>query len=325
MAPHADTPEGPEGQGRTLRVEPAEAGRRLDVFLAERLGLSRAQVRRLLGRGSVEVAGRTARERDKGRTLAAGDALTVAPFRTAGAQRVRPEPELPLRVVARGPGWLGVDKPAGTAMHPFEEEETGTLLGAVVARHPEVQGVGEGGLRSGIVHRLDVDTSGVVLVASEQAVWQRLRRAFQEQRVEKVYRAVVAGRVETPGRADVGVCMARHRPARVRIVDEAERAAARGVWPVRMTWLPLEVRDASSLVEVRPETGFLHQIRVVLANAGHPLLGDRSYAPPKIAAQAPRHLLHATRIAFEEILALGDVLDPCFSTEGEKASSRSIP
>ena len=168
------------------------------------------------------------------------------------------------------------------------------------------------------VYGFDVDTSGVVLVASEEAVWQRLRRAFREHRVEKVYRAVVAGRVEAPGAADLGVCMARHRPARVRVVPESEGASARGVWRVRMSWRPLEVRDDSSLLEVRPETGFLHQIRVVLAHAGHPLLGDRSYAPPEIAARAPRHLLHATRVAFEEILAEGDVPGPCFATAAEK-------
>jgi 23S rRNA pseudouridine1911/1915/1917 synthase len=318
MAKHADTPEIPEAEPRKLQVEAAAAGRRLDVFLAEKLGLSRAQVRRLLGRGSVAVAGRAARERDKGRTLAAGDQIIVAPYRAAEDQRVTPEPERPLVVLARGPGWLAVDKPAGVAMHPFEEDETGSLLGAVVARHPELQGVGEGGLKSGIVHRLDVDTSGVVLIATEEGTWRRLRQAFQEHRVEKVYRAIVAGRMETAGEADVGVCMARHRPAKVRIVDDAERARARGVWTVQMAWRPLEVRESTSLVEVRPLTGFLHQIRVVLAHAGHPLLGDRTYAPPEIASRASRHMLHATRVAYQEIVAFGDVPDPEFSTAGDE-------
>ena len=90
------------------------------------------------------------------------------------------------------------------------------VLGALSARHPEIHGVGEGGLRSGVVHRLDVDTSGVLLFATEEEVWQRLRRAFQTQRVEKVYRALVCGRLEHEGRAEGGRVMARHRPARVR-------------------------------------------------------------------------------------------------------------
>jgi 23S rRNA pseudouridine1911/1915/1917 synthase len=307
MAPHADTP-------RKLVVEASGAGSRLDVFLAERLGLSRAQARRLLRRGAVEVGGRTARERDKGRTLVEGDQLEVARFRSPEHQRIPPQPGAALSVLASGAGWLAVDKPAGTAVHPFDEEETGTVVGAVVARHPEVQGVGEGGLRSGVVHRLDVDTSGVLLVATEQTAWRRLRQAFQEHRVEKVYRALVAGRMKDEGYAEVGMCMARHRPARVRIVGDAEDA--RGVWRVRMSWRPLEVFDRASLVEVRPVTGFLHQIRAVLAQAGHPLLGDRIYAPPGVAAAAPRHMLHASRVAFEEIeaesplppdFALGDV------------------
>lgn len=296
MARLADAP-------RKLRVEAGEIGRRLDVFLAERLELSRAQVRRLLARSAVQVAGRTARARDKGRALAAGEVVEVAAFRAPEHQRIPPEPDAPLLVLARGPGWLAVDKPAGVPVHPFEEEETGTVLGAVAARHPEVQGVGEGGLRSGVVHRLDVDTSGVLLVATEEAAWRRLREAFRRHRVEKTYRALVAGRVEVAGSADLALCLARHRPARVRVVDEAEAADARGVWRVRMSWVPLEVFANASLLEVRPVTGFLHQIRVVLAHAGHPLLGDRTYARGAVADAAPRHMLHAARVAFEEVRA----------------------
>ena len=288
---------------QNFEVGARQAGRRLDLFLAESLGLSRAQARRLLARGAVLVAGRRASESEKGSTLAEGVSVVVEPFRRPDQQEARPEPDAGLVILAEGPGWLAVDKPAGTPVHPLREEETGTLLGAALARYPEMQGVGEGGLRSGVVHRLDVDTSGVLLLATREEVWQRLRGGFREHQVEKVYRAVVAGQLRERGSIAVGLAVARHRPARVRVVPESERARARGVRDVEMSWQPIDVRDDSTLVEVRPVTGFLHQIRVVMAHLGHPLLGDRSYARGAVAEAAPRHLLHALRVAYEDVVA----------------------
>jgi 23S rRNA pseudouridine1911/1915/1917 synthase len=286
---------------RTLSVSPEDTGRRLDLFLAEKLALSRAQVRRLLASGAVRLDGRAVGEAQKGERLAGGARLAVEPFRRAPEQRALPEPEAPLRVLAEGPGWLAVDKPAGTPVHPLREDETGTLLNAVIARCPELHGVGEGGLRSGVVHRLDVDTSGVLLVATRAQAWERLRRAFAEHRVEKVYRAIVLGRVLGAGHAELPLVTARHRPARVRVAEPTERA--RGARLAVTAWRPLEVFDAATLLEVRPRTGFLHQIRVTLAHLGFPVAGDRSYGPAEDATGAPRHMLHAARVAFEEISA----------------------
>jgi 23S rRNA pseudouridine1911/1915/1917 synthase len=289
--------------GQELRVDAAWAGRRLDLFLAERLGLSRSQARRLLARGAVTLDGRPLPASAKGMPLREGARLRVDRFERPGRERVRPEPQAPLLVLAEGPGWLAVDKPAGTPMHPLREGEPGTLLAAVAARHPGIQGVGEGGLRSGVVHRLDVDTSGVVLFATSEPAWQRLRRAFREHRVEKVYRALVRGRLSRERRVEACLVMARHRPARVRVVGPEEEALARGVWRCVTSVRPLEALRDATLVEARPQTGFLHQIRVVLAHLGHPLLGDAVYGGPAEAAAAPRHMLHARSLAFEEIFA----------------------
>jgi 23S rRNA pseudouridine1911/1915/1917 synthase len=167
--------------------------------------------------------------------------------------------------------------------------------------------VGEGGLRSGVVHRLDVDTSGVLLFAHEEEAWQRLRHAFQTRRVEKVYRALVCGRLEREGQAEVGLVLARHRPARVRVVGARESKRARGVREGILSWRPLEVYETASLVEVRPLTGFLHQIRAILAHRGFPLLGDRVYGGPAEAGAAPRHMLHAASVRFEEVAATSPV------------------
>ena len=133
-----------------------------------------------------------------------------------------PEAAARLSILAHGPGWLAVDKPAGMPVRPHAEDERGTVLNAIAALEPAVHGVGEGGLRSGVVHRLDVETSGVLLVATREDAWRRLRRAFAERRVEKVYFALVWGELASrPGEAleevEVGLVVARHRPARVRV------------------------------------------------------------------------------------------------------------
>jgi 23S rRNA pseudouridine1911/1915/1917 synthase len=286
-----------------LEVQEAETGRRLDVFLAARLGLSRAQTRRLLARGAVRVSGRAVAEAAKGVTLRPGETVEVEPFARPESARVRPQPELPLRVVASGAGWIAVDKPAGMPVHPLEEDETGTVLNAAVARHPELQGVGEGALRSGVVHRLDVETSGVLLIATAEETWQRLRAAFGEQRVDKLYRALALGRLEEGGgEIEVPLLTARHRPARVRVARPEEQHA-RGVRPAHLAWRALEVFQHATLVEVRPRTGFLHQIRAIFAELGHPLAGDRAYGPPADPTGAARHMLHASAIAVDEIEA----------------------
>jgi 23S rRNA pseudouridine1911/1915/1917 synthase len=230
-----------------------------------------------------------------------GATVEVAPFERAENQRAVAEPGAPLRVLAAGPGWIAVDKPAGTPVHPLAEDETGTLLNALIARHPDLHGVGEGGLRSGVVHRLDVDTSGVLLFATREETWRRLRQAFASHRVGKVYRAVVLGRLDRDGRAELGLVTARHRPARVRVVGEGEHA--RGAKVGRLGWRCLEVLESATLVEVCLETGFLHQIRATFAHLGHPVAGDRSYGAEADPTGAPRQMLHAARLSFGEIAA----------------------
>jgi 23S rRNA pseudouridine1911/1915/1917 synthase len=237
--------------------------------------------------------------------LAPGESVDVSPFARPESAPVQPQPELELRVLAQGEGWLALDKPAGMPVHPLAEDETGTLLNAAIARHPEIQGVGEGALRSGVVHRLDVDTSGVVLVARQQETWLRLREAFTKARITKVYRALVLGLVEEDGALELPLLTARHRPARVRVAREGEEAG-RGVRVAKLSFRVLERFADATLVEVRPKTGFLHQIRAVFAWLGHPLAGDRAYGPASDPTGAARHMLHASELAFEEIRARSD-------------------
>ncbi len=282
-----------------FEVTPEEAGSRLDAFLAERLRMSRAQSRKLLARGSVSVGGRPLEADAKGLALRAGERIEIIDATPPAGWRVEPEPEAPLAVLASGPGWLVADKPAGVPVHPLRPGERGSLLGALMARHPETQGVGEGALRSGVVHRLDVDTSGALLLATDEPSWQRLRTAFREHRVEKVYRAIALGEVGSDeGEIELPLVVARHRPALVRVASARARDRAR---VTRTRWRVLERLPGATLLEVRPVTGFLHQVRATLAHLGHPLAGDRSYAAAGDATGAARHMLHAAALRFEEI------------------------
>lgn len=287
-----------EPRASELAVAASDAGRRLDVWLAERLGVGRAGVRRLLESGRVSLDGRPLARRDKAAPLVAGARVSVAAFAPVAERRAIAEPERPLAILAQGPGWVALDKPAGVPVHPLRDDETGTLLNALIARRPEVHGVGERGLRSGVAHRLDVDTSGVVLFATDEPTWRRLRAAFRERSVEKTYRAIVLGRLEGGGEVRLSLVVARHRPAYVRAVEAGTPGARR----TSLAWRALAHGAGATLVEVKPRTGFLHQIRASFAALGHPLCGDRTYAADD-SSGAPRHLLHASRIALDEIVA----------------------
>lgn len=267
-------------------VSPAEAGERLDSYVAERLGLSRRHVVRLLRRERVTLGGRPAA---KGTLLRAGDRLEVLPFRGV-AEGPPPDPAVQLTVLAEAHGLVAVDKPAGVPTHPLDLEERGTVLSGLLVERPELVGVGEGGVRSGVVHRLDTGTSGVLVFASEERAWLRARRAFAERRVDKLYVARAHGRLV--GEREVSLRL-EHRGPRMRVVGSGGREA--------LTRLrPLAHGAGTTLLEGRPVTGLMHQIRISLAHLGHPVVGDVLYGSSR---ELGRHLLHATEIRIEDFSA----------------------
>jgi 23S rRNA-/tRNA-specific pseudouridylate synthase len=154
------------------------------------------------------------------------------------------------------------------------------------------------------VHRLDVDTSGVLLFATQELRWLDLREAFRRHRVAKTYRALVHGRLEGGGELVLHLSVVRHRPARVGVVAPGAGRSRR----TELRWRSLEVFADATLVEVAPRTGFLHQIRASLAHLGHPIVGDVAYGAP--AGEATRHLLHAARVVVGDVEAESpDVVD----------------
>jgi 23S rRNA pseudouridine1911/1915/1917 synthase len=265
--------------GIEVRVPEEEAGNRLDLFLAARLDLSRGYIRRLLARGNTRLNGAPA---SKGTILRAGDVVRVPPFRHPREGPIAMA-NLALVVLREEGGLVAVDKPAGWPTHPLEFDEGGTVLNAALARYPEMLGIGEGGVRSGVVHRLDTGTSGVLVFAKEPEAWRQAREAFSQRRVVKRYVACVHGRLR--GETEVVLRLA-HRGPRVRVVAEGGREAITRV-------LPVDAGHDWTRVEVFPVTGLMHQIRATLAHLGHPVLGDALYGSSRPLS---RHLLHAAEI-----------------------------
>jgi 23S rRNA pseudouridine1911/1915/1917 synthase len=282
-------------ESTVIEVQSDRGGQRLDRFLAEQLGISRARVRHLLEVGRISRAGRGLTLSDKSLMTEPGIRFEIEGALRAEDERPIPSSDLDWRLVAEGTGWLVVDKPAGCGVHPLRPDQDDTVLNAVVARREEIVGIGEGGLRSGVVHRLDVDTTGALVFATNEALWKRLRGAFSEHRVRKYYVALVAGRFEEARQVNLPLAIKRHHPAHVGV--------ATGGHACRQRVTPIEVFANATLVEVWLETGFLHQIRATMAHLGHPVVGDAEYGGrgDSMPVEAPRQLLHAARLIVDEI------------------------
>jgi 23S rRNA pseudouridine1911/1915/1917 synthase len=282
-----------------------ESGQRLDRLIADELECSRARVRDLLAHRAVEIDGRAVR--DKGIWLEPGQVVRVLES-PEFFDRLIPV-EAAIDVLGEGEGWVAVDKPAGLPVHPLHHDETDTLLQRVAVAYPEIVGVGEGGLRSGVVHRLDIDTSGVQIFALDDEVFARLRQAFSGHRIDKLYRAIVRGVPDDHGVLELDLEITQHRPAKVSAVAAGEGSPDSRLCPLR--WKRRDTFADASLVELRPRTGFLHQIRVSLAWLGHPVLGDALYGDAGEAAG--RQMLHASRLGLGEIEV--EAPDPADFTE----------
>ncbi|HOU12705.1 MAG TPA: RluA family pseudouridine synthase [Anaerolineae bacterium] len=270
----------------------AEAGSRIDSFIAGALPeLSRTAVQRLIDAGHVTVNAAPTRAAYKVR---GGDTIVV--------QVPPPQPptlgpeSLPLDILYEDADILVLNKAAGMVVHPGAGNLSGTLVNALLAHCADLQGIG-GELRPGIVHRLDKDTSGVLVVAKHDRAIQALQRQFKEREVRKTYIALVIGNLEQ----DEGVIEApigRHRVHRQRMAVIADGKPARTRWRVRGRYRD-ERNRVYTLLDVRLLTGRTHQIRVHFAWLGFPLVGDAVYGPAHSPLPAPRQFLHARSLTLQ--------------------------
>ncbi len=202
-----------------------------------------------------------------------------------------------LRIVHADGQVVVADKPAGMPSHPLKPGETGTAANALVGRFPELASVGPAPREGGLVHRLDTDTSGLLLAARTDAAHALLRAQFAARTVEKGYLALVAGELHAGGEIDVPLAHDPHDARKVRAASDPEWAEAHEARPASTRFTPALRRAGFTLVDVEIATGVLHQIRAHLAFIGHPLAGDALYGGPELPGLS-RHFLHAARLAF---------------------------
>jgi 23S rRNA pseudouridine1911/1915/1917 synthase len=263
-----------------LVVGPEAAGERLDVFLAGEAG-SRAAAQRLIDAGLVLVDGVA---RPKRHPVAAGERVTV---RAAPPEPESPAPPAEFAVAYQDDHLLVVDKPAGVVVHPAREHATGTLAQALAGR---VAGGGDPA-RAGIVHRLDRDTSGLLVVARTEAAHAGLKALLRERAIVREYLALVEGRPAALS-GTIDAPLGRDRRARTRVstdTDEPRRAITR--------FETERALEGFALLRVRLETGRTHQIRAHLLAIGHPVAGDPEYGRAGLLGLR-RQFLHAARLAF---------------------------
>jgi len=264
---------------------------RLDRALARLFGVSRGRAMEWIAEDRVRVDGRRAA---KGAQVGPGARVSV---RRPPPDAPAPQPELPVRIVHADGQVVVADKPAGMPSHPLKPGETGTAANALVGRFPELASVGPAPREGGLVHRLDTDTSGLLLAARTDAAHALLRAQFAARTVEKGYLALAAGELHAGGEIDVPLAHDPHDARKVRAASDPEWAEAHEARPASTRFTPALRRAGFTLVDVEIATGVLHQIRAHLAFIGHPLAGDALYGGPELPGLS-RHFLHAARLAF---------------------------
>tara|TARA_Y100000588_G_scaffold326981_1_gene361718 strand:+ start:828 stop:1814 length:987 start_codon:yes stop_codon:yes gene_type:complete len=290
------------GETHLLTVEEGEEGR-IDRFVASVLELSRTRVQRLLSAGMIKVDGEFAKKSD---SVAVGVEIEVL-VPPAEPVDIAPE-DLPVDVVFEDDALIVVNKAAGMVVHPAPGHRRGTLVNALLHRFPDIAGVG-GRLRPGIVHRLDRDTSGLLVVAKSDAAHQGLSEALRERKVKRLYLAVSWGHLkESALTIEAPIGRDRKDRKRMAVVEEGRSGFTRV--RVRERW------ERADVLDVALKTGRTHQIRVHLAHVGHPLVGDTVYGEGwergmggphqqwanELARRVPRQFLHATELGFDHPL-----------------------
>jgi 23S rRNA pseudouridine1911/1915/1917 synthase len=276
---------------RRFVVAPEDAGLRLDVFLARASALSRARVQALIAEGRARVDGTP---RKAGQAVAPGQKveLSVPP---PVPLDLTPE-AIPLDILHEDEALLVVNKPAGLVVHPGAGRPSGTLVHALLAHCGRLPGIG-GVERPGIVHRLDRDTSGVMVVAKTEEAHRALSQDFKGRRVQKRYLALVHGEMAQPaGTIEAPIGRREH--------DRQRMGVREGGRDARTRYRVIQRMPGRTLVELLPETGRTHQLRVHLAHIGHPVVGDLTYGGRRERRAAgrqgavERQMLHAWRLGF---------------------------
>ena len=288
-------------KNRRILVSEIEEAQRLDKFLAGLFpDISRAYLQGIIGEGLVLHNGRPGK---KSTPVLEGDEILVRELLHPDERALEPNGSLPLPVVHERDTFLVVDKPAGMPTHPIRYDETETLVNALLARHPEVLDVGDSRLRSGIVHRLDVGTSGLLMIARTGPAFDHLRGLFHARRVFKEYMALVVGKIGSGGTIETPIAHDPRSARRMMVCTEPEAARELKARDAHTAYTVERRFDGYTLLRIRIRTGRMHQIRIHLASIGHPVAGDPVYLGPRFRSLdgtgLDRQFLHAARLGFE--------------------------
>ncbi len=288
------------GNSFSIRVTAKDQGKRLDQFLSQvDLNLSRSQAKNLIEKKLILLNQRSAKPSAH---LKQGDLVTGT---LPKPKPLSLEPEAtPLHILYEDPSIIVIDKPAGMVVHPAAGNPSGTLVNALLYHCQDLGGI-NGVLRPGIVHRLDKDTSGVMVVAKDDQAYHHLIKQFKNRTVDKVYLAIAYGKFhQVEGLIDTAI--GRHPKERKRMSTKTKKGRT-----AITRWKVVENLDGFSLLEIYPQTGRTHQIRVHLSSVGHPLLGDPLYGKKgrsgsiqdpvlrECMRRMNRQALHAYRLAFD--------------------------
>jgi 23S rRNA pseudouridine1911/1915/1917 synthase len=267
---------------------------RLDKLLAEQVPeLSRSAAQKLIGSGLVTVDGEIAKPSHKVRQ---GEEI-VALLPAEQSAQLLPE-AIPLDIVYEDKALLVVNKPAGMVVHPAPGHPRGTLVNAVLAHCPELAASDDD--RPGIVHRLDRDTSGLILVAKSERTRRALQRQFKERQVHKAYLALLDGHLQPAwGRVEAPVGRDPHHRQRMTVLTGGREAATEYHVLEQFAHRVGPAAGDYTLIEVQPITGRTHQIRVHFASIGHPVVGDQVYGRRRTSLPVPRQFLHARRLGLK--------------------------
>jgi 23S rRNA pseudouridine1911/1915/1917 synthase len=291
-------PSGDQGSVQlSWRVEENESGLRLDGWVRRRFPhLSWREARRLIAEGRFLRQGRRGK---KGERLAPGERVSYRGPEELLAPAPLPGPAGLLRPVFENSAVIVLEKPAGIASHGFSARDRETVANALLALRPELREIGRSRWEAGLVHRLDRETSGLMIAAKTNEAFWNLRRQFASGEIEKRYRALVWG--EPPRQGTIGEPLAHDRSDRRKMAPAAESAAGSRLrsWPARTRFRTLASAGGFSLLEIELETGVTHQIRVHLASRGHPIVGDPLYGRPgPLPFPLRRQFLHASGLGF---------------------------
>lgn len=277
-------------EGISFQVFPEERSKRIDRFIAEKTGITRSQVRLLIENGRVLVNGMAVKA---GYRVKPSDEIAVRQAPAPEPQTALVPEDIPINILYRDGHLAVVDKPPGMVVYPAPGHAGGTLMNALKFHIEKLAGVG-GPLRPGVVHRLDKETSGVMVVALSDAAYYGLVEQFKERGVKKRYLALLYGKLKgESGR--ISSKIGRSGTDRKKMSTRAGRGKE-----ALTSWEAVERLSDATLVSVRIETGRTHQIRVHFSSIGHPVLGDRTYGRKiSIASQSfRRQMLHAEALGF---------------------------